>query len=95
MFSIHAYEAGDRSKKQQLAETIKSTVIGLDAHPDENSVNHFAAKYAELGGKQMGFNKYMMEQYTQANTPQAQLLAQKLKNPLSYKIQSTMLGYSE
>jgi hypothetical protein len=95
MFSIHAYEAGDRSKKQQLAETVKSTVIGLDAHPDENSVNHFAAKYAELGGKQMGFNKYMMEQYTQANTPQAQLLAQKLKNPLSYKIQSTMLGYSE
>lgn len=91
MFSINSYEAIDRRKKQLLAETVKSTQIqGQEASDDQ--ITQFAAKYAELGGKQSGFAKYMMENYTKANTTQAAILAQKLNNPLSYKIQALMGG---
>jgi hypothetical protein len=91
MFSINSYEAIDRRKKQLLAEAVKSTQIqGQEASGDQ--VTQFAAKYAEMGGKQSGFAKYMMENYTKANTTQASILAAKLNNPLSYKIQALMGG---
>jgi len=91
MFSVHQYEAVDRAKKNLLAESVKTAVIKGNI-PDEESVNQFAAKYAELGGKQGSFAKYMMEQYTKANTSQAQILFQKLNHPMSYKIQALMGG---
>lgn len=91
MFSINSYEAVDRKKKQLLAETVKTAQIGNN-NPDENQITTFAAKYAELGGKQSGFAKYMMENYTRANTTQAAIMNQKINNPLSYKIQALMGG---
>jgi hypothetical protein len=92
MFSINSYEAVDRAKKTALAETVKTSMIGKNQYPDEDQVTEFAKQYAYLGGKQSNFAKYMMEQYTQANTPQAQILSRKLNNPLSYKIQGLMGG---
>lgn len=91
MYSINSYEAYDRAKKQELAQTIKTTML-KNKTPDVNDVSTFAEHYNYLGGKQGSFAKYMMEQYTQANTSQAQLLSQKLNNPLSYKIQALMGG---
>jgi hypothetical protein len=91
MFSVASYEAYDRKKKQFLAETIKSTMI-KNKTPDADEVTSFAEQYNYLGGKQGSFAKYMMEQYTKANTPAAELLAQKLNNPLSYKVQALMGG---
>jgi hypothetical protein len=90
-FSISAYEAKDREKKKKLSETIKSTLVGNNT-ASTNEYTTFAEKYAELGGKQSSFNKYMMEQYVKANTPQSQIIFEKLNNPLSYKIQSLMGG---
>jgi len=91
MFSINSYEAVDRKKKQMLAETIKTTQVpGQEASGDQ--IVKFAERYAELGGKQSGFAKYMMENYTKANTTQAAIMAAKLSNPLSYKIQALMGG---
>lgn len=89
MFSINSYEAVDRLKKNRLAETVKTTVIQGQV-ADADSINSFAQQYAELGGKQGGFAKYMMENYIKANTTQAAIMAQKLNNPLSYKIQALM-----
>ena len=91
MFSINSYEAVDRAKKQFLAETIKSTMV-KNKTPDADEVTTFAEQYSYLGGKQGSFAKYMMEQYTKANTPAAELMMQKLNNPLSYKIQALMGG---
>jgi hypothetical protein len=90
-FSIAAYEAKDREKKKLLAETIKTQTIGK-GQVDANEYLNFAEQYAALGGKQSSFNKYMMEQYVKANTSQAQIIFDKLNNPLSYKIQSLMGG---
>lgn len=92
MFSVNSYEAADRAKKQALAETIKTSMIGNSNNPDPDQVTEFAKQYAYLGGKQTSFAKYMMEQYTQANTQQSQILARKLNNPLSYKVQELMGG---
>jgi hypothetical protein len=59
---------------------------------DQDSVSKFALEYAKVGGKQGSFAKHMMEQYTNANNSQASLLAAKLNNPLSYKLQALMGG---
>lgn len=91
MFSINSYEAYDRVKKNALAENIKTTML-KNKTPDADEVTAFAEQYSYLGGKQGSFAKYMMEQYTKANTPAAELLAQKLNSPLSYKIQALMGG---
>lgn len=91
MFSINSYEAVDRAKKNKLAETVRTTQLpGQEASPDQ--INAFSAAYLLNGGRQGSFGKYMMEQYTKSNTTQAQLLSQKLNNPLSYKIQNLMGG---
>lgn len=96
MFSINSYEAYDRAKKNLLAETVKTHTIGKDAAGlSPNDVTRFAEHYAYLGGKQGSFSKYMMEQYTKANTPAAELLAQKLNNPMSYKVQALMGGNAD
>jgi hypothetical protein len=91
MFSINSYEAYDREKKNQLAEAVKTSMV-KNKTPDANDALEFAKQYSYLGGKQGSFAKYMMEQYTKANTPAAQLLAHKLNNPLSYKVQALMGG---
>lgn len=91
MFSINSYEAYDRAKKNMLAETIKTTML-KNKNPDADEVTSFAEQYHYLGGKQGSFAKYMMEQYTRANTSQAELMMQKLNNPLSYKVQALMGG---
>lgn len=94
MFSIHAYEAVDKKRKDLLAESVKSAVIGKNAVPDDNQIVKFAGEYAKLGGKQGSFNQYMMDQYSKANTSQASILNSKLSNPMSYKIQALLGGDS-
>lgn len=93
MFSINSYEAVDRNKKNLLAETVRTTQLpGQEA--SENQITQFAAAYAAQGGKQAGFAKYMMEQYVKSNKTQAEIMSEKLNNPLSYKIQALMGGSS-
>ena len=93
MFSINSYEAVDRKKKNLLAETVRTTQLpGQEA--SENQITQFAAAYAAQGGKQAGFAKYMMEQYVKSNKTQAEIMSEKLNNPLSYKIQALMGGSS-
>jgi hypothetical protein len=94
LFRVNSYEAVDRAKKIELDHAIKTTLIGKGATgmSDQDSVSKFALEYAKVGGKQGSFAKHMMEQYTNANNSQASLLAAKLNNPLSYKLQALMGG---
>ncbi len=91
MFRVRTYEAARREKLLSLGEKIKGTLIQGN-QPDEEQVIQFAEEYAKLGGKQKNFNKYMMEMYKNANTVQAEKLAETLNNPYSYKIQLLMGG---
>lgn len=94
MFSVNSYEAYDRARKNFLAETIKTHLV-KSKNPDADEITAFAEQYAYLGGKQGSFAKYMMEQYTKANTPAAELLYRKINNPLSYKVQVLMGGQDQ
>lgn len=91
MFRVKSYEAARRKDMSSLAEKVKMTLIQGN-QPDAGQVQGFAASYAELGGKQKGFNKWMMDLYRSANTSQAEQLQGSLNNPFSYKVQLLMGG---
>lgn len=90
-FRINVYQAVDNEKKKQLAETLKSTVIAKQ-EPSQDQVERFAARYAELGGKQREFNKWMLKQITTANTSQANKIMEHLQSPYAQNMQRVMGG---
>jgi hypothetical protein len=93
-FRVKSYEAARTASMKSLAETVKSTLI-QDEQSTPGQVNAFAQKYVELGGKQAGFNKWMMGLYKSANVSQADTLANSLKSPFAYKMQLLMGGGSD
>lgn len=90
-FRISAYQAADRQKKDALAKTIKTAVIGKE-EVDAEQVASFAEKYAALGGTQTEFNKYMLKQIKEANTVKANKIVESLKHPYNQKMQQIMGG---
>jgi hypothetical protein len=93
-YRIQSYQALDRAKMLALSETTKSAVIQGNK-PDESSLIEFAKHYAQNGGKQANFNKWMMEQYKSANTNQAEKIMHQLQNPFAQKMQVLMGGGSD
>lgn len=93
-YRIQAYQQYDREKMRAFSEVAKSTVIQGNT-PDESSLIQFAKRYAENGGKQANFNKWMMEQYKSANTNQAEKILAQLNNPFAQKLQVLMGGGSD
>jgi hypothetical protein len=94
LFRVKTYEAARRADLTSLAERVKTTMI-QGSEPLESSVNRFAERYSELGGKQAGFNKWMMGLYKDANVSQAQQLQSSLSSPFAYKMQLLMGGSEE
>lgn len=94
MFRVKSYEAARRKDMGSLAERVKSSMIQGE-EPSEDQILQFAEKYAALGGKQAGFNKWMMSLYKTANVPQAEKIQASLTNPFSYKMQLLMGGEDE
>lgn len=86
-----AYQASDKNKQDNIAEALKSTVIG-GQQPSMDQINHIAGNYAALGGGQKNFNKFMIGQIKDANTSQANQIMQHLKNPYASTMQQIMGG---
>ena len=95
MFRVKSYEAARKQSMASLAETVRTTMVGGQVDQTSAEMNRFAEKYAALGGKQAGFNKWMMGLYKQSNTEQSEVLAQSLKTPYAYKMQLLMGGEDE
>ena len=93
VFRINSYQQADRKKQQSLAETIKTTTIQGNT-ADEEQVVKFAKAYAEAGGKQINFNKFMMSQLKASNTNEAAKITSALQNPFARKVQVLMGGTS-
>lgn len=93
-FRVKSYEAARSADMKALSETVKTSLIG-DETASTEQVNSFAQKYAELGGRQAGFNKWMMGLYKSTTQPQAEQLANSLRNPFAYKMQLLMGGSDE
>jgi hypothetical protein len=94
VFRIQAYQQYDRARMKEVAGAIKSASI-MGNVPDEHSVITFAKHYAEAGGKQAQFNKYMMNEFKSANTSQAEKISHQLQHPFSQKMQLLMGGGSD
>ena len=93
MFRIHSYSKYNHDKMNDLAESVKASVIAGQS-PSPDTVASFASEFAARGGKQIQFNKWMMNQYKNANTSEAQRIAAQLSNPLAVKAQMLMGGES-
>jgi hypothetical protein len=93
VFRIHAYQQYDRDKMKKLSETVKTTVIEGRV-PDEEQMIRFAEAYAASGGKQVNFNKWVMNQMKNANLNEAQKITRQLQNPFAQKVQLLMGGES-
>jgi hypothetical protein len=90
-FRMRAYEAVDRGKKLALSTAVKIGAASGQV-PSDEQVAIFAERYALSGGKQSQFNRWMMEQYKNATTPESEEIARQLANPLSVKAQQLMGG---
>jgi hypothetical protein len=91
MSRVQVYQAANRGKIKALAEAAKTTMISGNA-PTAEQIETFAEQYVKYGGKQEGFNRWMLDLYKNANVSQAQQLEENLKSPFSQKIQLLMDG---
>ena len=91
VFRIQSYQGYDTNKKKALAQAIKTSAIQGN-QPGAAAIAAFAQRYAEVGGKQVQFNKFMMNEFKSANTSRAVAISESLKNPFTQKMQVLMGG---
>lgn len=94
VFRIQSYTQQNNARMQLLGEAVKSTTIQGN-QPSEDEVIRFAKIYAENGGKQGQFNKFMMNNMKAANTSQVQKITSQLNHPFAQKMQLLMGGGSD
>ena len=93
-YRIQAYKQYDQARLRSLGAAVKTTMINGQT-PDGEAISKFAFEYAKIGGKQTGFNQFMMREFKDANTSTAQKIVSQLKNPYTQNIQALMGGGSD
>jgi hypothetical protein len=92
VFRINSYHAKDIAETKLLGGAMRTTMIeGRD--PDLEQQDRFLEAYVKHGGKQENFNKFMIQQYKQANTSQANKIFENLRSPFAVSMQKVMGGY--
>lgn len=91
-FRLTAYSADNSAKTAKLGEVVKSTMQAGNA-PTQEQMESFLTQYVEAGGKQSGFNKFMMRQLKNATKSQAEQVRDSLTKPYSTTLQQVMGGY--
>ena len=91
VFRIHSYEQGNRLKMQNVADSIKSSSIQGQEYSGDQWTK-FSAAYVAAGGKQVNFNKFMINEIKSANTSQSEKIINQLQNPFAQKMQILMGG---
>jgi hypothetical protein len=90
-FSVQGYMAADREKRQKLGTALKLNLQG-GGTVDAEQIGEFAQKYMEQGGRQKGFNSWMMTQYKNTDRSRAEELANSLNSSYSRRMQEAMGG---
>jgi len=91
IFRIHSYSQYDLNKMKDLQETVKTSVIQGNT-PSDSQIIKFSEEYVKSGGKQLQFNKFMVNQFKSANTSESQKIVTQLQNPFAQKLQVIMGG---
>lgn len=94
VFRVQSYHQYDLAKMANLGEAIKSSGI-QGFTPSDDQIVQFSKEYAQNGGKQVQFNKWMINQIKSANTSQSEKIVHQLNNPLAQKMQLLMGGDSD
>ncbi len=88
VFRIHSYQTYDHNRMNALTAAIKSNAqTGADI-----DYGAFAAEYAARGGRQVQFNKYMVDKIKGAGVSQSEKIISQLQNPFAQKVQVLMGG---
>lgn len=90
-YRFSSYQAADHARQQSLAEAVKSSVL-QGYTPTDQQLERFVSKYAASGGRQINFNKFMLQQIKSANTSQANKIMQHLQKPGAQNFQQIMGG---
>lgn len=90
-YRLKAYDAKDRNNMEVLRSAVRKSVIQGNTL-EENEYGKFAEEYLKAGGKTKNFNKFVMEQYTSANTTASQKLSTQLSNPYAQRMQEFLRG---
>lgn len=91
MWRTSVYRASDAQKRKDLGVKM---IRAMSGDPDLDPYE-FIDEYVQSGGKQSGFNKFVMNLQTRMTTSQAELTRQKLSDPYSQKMQTIMGGMDE
>lgn len=91
-YRIQAYASADQRKRNELGNDLTRAFSQGEGEPD---IGRFMERYIELGGKQAGFNKWMMNNYLKATTNRAADLKKILSDPYSARLQAMMGGIDE
>lgn len=89
VFRVHSYQQYDRAKMNELAEAVKSSNIAGQTM-SEDSLGTFAKKYAEAGGRNVNFNRFMVNEIKSVQTSSAEKIVTGLQNPFAQKMQILM-----
>lgn len=90
-YRINANAVKDREKRKEIATQVKLSVLGGNQLTSEQ-VEAFAERYVQYGGKQTGFNQFMMEQYKNTDATRAEQMARALNSSYARNLQQLMGG---
>lgn len=91
MYRVKAYALVDTERRAVLGKAIKSTLLA-GADPSREQIDNFTSSYAELGGTQKEFSKWMAQLYKDANLSQTNAILRNLESPYNQKMQVLMGG---
>ena len=90
-FRYTQYQAADQARLDRLGSIVKSKVIGGEKLNREELAD-FAERYVSAGGRQENFNKWILQLYKHATTPQANEIMNQLNSPRAKRMQELMGG---
>jgi len=90
-FRYTQYQAADQARLDRLGTIVKSKVIGGEKL-DKEELADFAERYVASGGRQENFNKWILQLYKHATTPQANEIMSQLNSPRAKRMQELMGG---
>ena len=91
-FRYRTYAAADQKRRQVLGSAVKSSMIAGRV-PTQEQIDGFAEAYVKTGGKQTEYNKWMLKQYSDANTSQVNALQDANGSKFNQSMQTLMGGY--
>lgn len=92
VFRVQTYQTARSAEINKLGEAVKTTIIS-GGTPTVEQLEKFAQEYAEAGGKQENFGKWMNRLIVSTKESTVNEIVTNLKNPHTQYMQSIMGGY--